>query len=98
MDNHGASWLTWANRMLTCFKFWLFQQEAIKMMDQLQYWVCVDDTGIGRPQARTNMLSEGMIFLDLVEQLTADDATLQEKYAQLEEWSIKQSLQHIQVV
>ncbi|XP_033647695.1 N-acylglucosamine 2-epimerase-like [Asterias rubens] len=73
-----------------------YKQEAIKMMDQLQYLVCVDDTGIGRPQARTNMLSEGMIFLDLVEQLTADDATLQEKYAQLEEWSIKQSLQHIQ--
>ncbi|XP_022081272.1 N-acylglucosamine 2-epimerase-like [Acanthaster planci] len=78
----------------------MYKQEAIKMLDQLQHWVCVDDTGLGRPQLlgapRVNSLSRGMIFLNLLDELTAGDPALQEKYASLEKWSIEQSLQHMQ--
>ncbi|XP_038067868.1 N-acylglucosamine 2-epimerase-like [Patiria miniata] len=78
----------------------VYKQEAIKMLDQLQHWVCVDDTALGRPQLlgapRVNSLARGMIFLNLLDELTAGDPALQEKYASLEKWSIEQSLQHMQ--
>ena len=80
---------------------WSLQLEAVKMLDQLQHWVCVDDTGLGCPQLmgapRVNSLSVAMVFLNLLDEVTVNDVSLQEKYAQLEKWSIEQCLQHMQV-
>lgn len=77
-----------------------YKKEAVAMMDQLQHWVMVDDTALGRPRLSgsppVNSLAVAMIFIILVEELASDDAGLREKYAPLEEWSLKQTLQHIQ--
>ncbi|XP_071784123.1 N-acylglucosamine 2-epimerase-like [Asterias amurensis] len=77
-----------------------YKLEAVKMLDQLQHWVCVDDTGLGCPQLmgapRVNSLSVAMVFLNLLDEVTVNDVSLQEKYAQLEKWSIEQCLQHMQ--
>ncbi|XP_072178053.1 N-acylglucosamine 2-epimerase-like [Diadema setosum] len=77
-----------------------YKTEAVAMMDQLQHWVMVDDSALGRPQLAgsppVNSLAVAMIFIILVEELAHDDDALRAKYAPLEEWSLKQSMQHIQ--
>ncbi|XP_041459512.1 N-acylglucosamine 2-epimerase-like [Lytechinus variegatus] len=77
-----------------------YKTEAIAMMDHLQHWVMVDDTTLGRPRLSgsppVNTLAAAMIFIILVEELAWDDAELRTKYAPLEEWSLKQTMQHIQ--
>ena len=77
------------------------QKEAIAMMDQVVHWVRVDGSGLGKPSLSgsppINGLNVSMIFLILIKELTWDDPSLQEKYAELLQWSIDQTLAHVQV-
>lgn len=88
--------------LITFIVFLSIKTEAVAMMDQLQHWVMVDDTVLGRPRLSgspaVNTLAVAMIFIILVEELAWDDAELREKYAPLEEWGLKQTMQHIQVI
>ena len=71
------------------------------MMDQVIHWVRVDGSGLGRPALSgappVNSLAVSMIFVILIRELTWDDPSLHEKYAELEQWALEQTLQHVQV-
>ncbi|XP_071961386.1 N-acylglucosamine 2-epimerase-like [Antedon mediterranea] len=76
------------------------QDEAVKMLDKVEHWARWDNTELGRPELSgsppTNALAVAMIFFNLVDEVCWDDVELQRKYAPLLEWSVEQTLQHLQ--
>ncbi|XP_072026630.1 N-acylglucosamine 2-epimerase-like [Amphiura filiformis] len=77
-----------------------YKKEAIAMMDQIVHWIRVDGSGLGRPALSgappVNALAVSMTCIYLIKELTWDDPGLYEKYAELEQWSLDQTLAHVQ--
>ncbi|XP_033115461.1 N-acylglucosamine 2-epimerase-like isoform X2 [Anneissia japonica] len=77
-----------------------YKGEAVKMLDKVEYWARVDNSELGRPELSgsppTNALAIAMIFFNLVDEVCWDDVELQKKYSSLLEWSVEQTLQHLQ--
>ncbi|KAG2455555.1 RENBP epimerase, partial [Polypterus senegalus] len=77
-----------------------YQDEAVRVMDQIVHWTQVDSSGLGRPElpgaGPTNSMAVPMMLLCLVEQLVEDRPEMAKKYNELGHWCIQQILQHVQ--
>ncbi|XP_053552039.1 N-acylglucosamine 2-epimerase [Bombina bombina] len=77
-----------------------YKKEAQNMMDQIVHWVRVDPSGLGRPDLPgadpVNNMATPMMLLNLVEQLSEDNKEAEQKYEELERWSVERILQHLQ--
>ncbi|XP_028669088.1 N-acylglucosamine 2-epimerase [Erpetoichthys calabaricus] len=77
-----------------------YQDEAVRVMDQIVHWTQVDPSGLGRPElpgaGPTNSMAVPMMLLCLVEQLMEDRPEMAKKYNELGHWCIQQILQHVQ--
>ncbi|KAM9324214.1 N-acylglucosamine 2-epimerase [Gastrophryne carolinensis] len=77
-----------------------YKRAAREMMDQIVHWVREDASGLGRPELPgaepVNSMAVPMMLLNLVDQLCEEDKAAEKKYEELEDWSVKRILQHIQ--
>uniref|UniRef100_A0A6I8N6N0 N-acylglucosamine 2-epimerase n=1 Tax=Ornithorhynchus anatinus TaxID=9258 RepID=A0A6I8N6N0_ORNAN len=77
-----------------------YQREAVKMMDQIVFWVREDPSGLGRPKLSGAPAAEAMavpmMLLNLVDQLGEADEVLTGKYKELGDWCAQRILRHLQ--
>ncbi|XP_076370998.1 N-acylglucosamine 2-epimerase-like [Tachypleus tridentatus] len=74
--------------------------EGLAMIDQIIDWVKTENAFPGLPKlsgsSSVNVMNVPMMLLSLVDEIETVMEKLEDKYAQIREWCIKQILQHVQ--
>ena len=69
------------------------------MLQQLIYWICVDDSGLGVVRLAgtpsTQELGRPMILLNVLTEFCGDNKDLREKYMEHIEWSVQKIQLHV---
>lgn len=75
-----------------------YQIAAEEMLQQLIHWICIDDSGLGRPKHAgtppTRELGRPMILLNVISEFCGKNETLRAKYMNQIQWSIENMLLH----
>ena len=76
-----------------------FKIAAEEMLQQLIYWICFDDSGLGRLQLQgsqpTREMGYPMMLLNVLSEVCCNNSELREKYSEQFKWSIEAILQHV---